>query len=97
LGGLPGTAVAGSGPEAVERFGREFWGTWTDYSAEPQRFIDAGDHVVIEVSESGKGKGSGVPFKRSQVQVWTLRNGRLVRWLLFADKAEALKAVGLSE
>jgi len=94
---LPGAALAGRGREVVERFCREFWGTWAEYSAEPQEFIGAGDHVVIEVQERGKGKGSGVPFERTHIQVWTLRDGRLVRWLLFADKGEALEAVGQSE
>ena len=94
---LPGAVLAGRGREVVERFCREFWGTWAEYSANPEEFIDAGDHVVVEVRERGEGKGSGVPFERTHIQVWTLRNRRLVRWRLFADKAEALKAAGLSE
>jgi ketosteroid isomerase-like protein len=94
---LPGAVLAGRGREVVERFCREYWGTWTEYSAEPQDFIDVGEHVVVEVHERGKGKGSGVPFERTHSQVWTLRDGTLVRWLLFADKAEALEAVGLRE
>ncbi len=94
---FPGAALTGRGREVVERYCREFWGTWTEYSAQPQEFIDAGDHVVVEVHERGKGKGSGVPFERTHFQVWTLRDGRLIRWLLFADRAEALEAAGLSE
>ena len=65
--------------------------------AEPQDFIDAGDHVVVEVHEQGKGKGSGVPFEQMHTQVWTVRDGKLVRWRLFADGAQALEAVGLGE
>jgi ketosteroid isomerase-like protein len=94
---LPGAALTGRGREVVERFCREFWGTWANYSAAPQEFIDAGDHVVVEVHEHGEGKGSGVPFKAVHLQVWTLRGRRLVRWRLFADRAEALEAVGLRE
>ena len=94
---LPGAALTGRGRDVVERFCREFWGTWAEYSANPEKFIDAGDHVVVEVHEHGKGKGSGVPFERTHFQVWTLRDGRLLRWRLFADKAEALEAVGLRE
>ncbi len=94
---LPGAEHTGRGREVVERYGREYWGTWSDYTAEPQEFIDAGDHVVVEVYERGKGKGSGVPFERAHFQVWTLRDGRLIRWRLFADRAEALEAAGLSE
>ncbi len=94
---LPGAARAGRGRAVVEQYGREYWGTWAEYSAQPQEFIDAGEHVVVEVQEHGKGKGSGVPFETTHTQVWTLRDGRLVRWLLFADRAEALEAVGLPE
>ena len=94
---LPGTVVAGRGREVVERFCREYWGTWSEYSVEPLEFIDAGDDVVVVVRERGKGKGSGVPFERTNIQVWTLRDGRLVRWRMFADRAEGLEAVGLSE
>ena len=94
---LPGTVLVGRGRELVERFCREYWGTWAEYSAEPQSFVDAGDHVVVEVRERGKGKGSGVPFETTHTQVWTLRDGKLVRWLLFADRDEALDIVGLSD
>jgi len=92
---MPGAVLVGRGREVVERFGIEFWGAWSEYSAEPQAFIEVGDHVVVEVHEHGKGKGSGVPFERTHFQVWTLRDGRLVRWRLFADKAEALEAAEL--
>ncbi len=94
---LPGAVSVGRGREVVERYCREYWGTWAEYAVEPQEFIDAGDHVVIEVQERGKGKGSGVPFEETHTQVWTLRDGKLVRWLLFTDRAEALEAAGLSE
>jgi ketosteroid isomerase-like protein len=94
---LPGAALAGRGRDVLERYCREFWGTWSEYLAEPQEFIEVGDHVVVEVHERGKGKGSGVPFERTHFQVWTLRDGRLVRWMLFADKAEALEAAGRRE
>jgi uncharacterized protein len=94
---LPGAPLTGRGRDVVERYCREFWGTWAGYSAEPHEFIEADDHVIVEVHERGEGRGSGVPFERTHFQVWTLRDGRLVRWRLFADKAEALQAVGLSE
>ena len=66
---LPGATLTGRGREVVERFCREFWGTWAEYSAAPREFIDAGDHVVVEVHERGEGKGSGVPFQRTHIQV----------------------------
>jgi hypothetical protein len=29
--------------------------------------------------------------------VWTFRDGKVIRWSIFKDRAEALKAVGLEE
>jgi ketosteroid isomerase-like protein len=95
---LPGAVLRGRGREVVERYCREFWGTWAEYSAEPKQFIDADDaNVIVEVDEHGKGKGSGVPFAGTHAQVWTIRHGKVVCWRLFADTALALEAVGLSE
>jgi ketosteroid isomerase-like protein len=46
----------------------------------------------------GKGRGSGVEVERHTAHLWTLRNGRVVRWELgYTNRREALKAVGLAE
>ena len=97
VGELPGADLTGRGRECVERYCREYWGTWADYHADPQDFFETGDHVVVEVHERGKGKGSGVPFERTHTQVWTFRNGKVIRWALFAERAQALEAVKLAE
>ena len=76
---------------------RHYWGTWDEYAIDPLEFIDVGQSVVITVRERGRGKTSGVPVERQQTQVWTFRNGRIVRWELFGDRASALQAAGLSE
>ena len=75
---------------------RHYWGTWDEYAIDPMEFIDAGQSVVITVRERGQGKTSGVPVERQQTQVWTFRNGRIVRWELFGERADALEAAGLS-
>jgi ketosteroid isomerase-like protein len=43
------------------------------------------------------GRQSGVPVEERVWHVWTLRDGRFWRLRIFATKAEALEAVGLSE
>jgi ketosteroid isomerase-like protein len=42
------------------------------------------------------GKASGAPVDIHIGQVWTLRNGKAVRWRIYKSKAEALSAVGAS-
>ena len=85
------------GRDAVIEASRRYWGTWDEYSLDADELIDAGSSVVLVVHERGRGRGSGAPFDRRWAQVWTFREGRIVRWELFVDKAEALEAAGLSE
>ena len=81
---------------AIEAF-HHYWGTWEEYTIDPEEFIDAGQSVVVVIRERGRGKGSGVPVERQHFQLWTFRQGRIVRWESFADRASALEAAGLSE
>ncbi len=60
---------------------------WAEFSADPDEFLDAGDDVVVLGRYRGLAKGTGrrldVPF----VHVWTLREGRAVRFRQFLDTA----------
>ena len=93
---LPGGSLTGRGREAAERYGLEYWRTWADYTAEPRDFVEIGDEVLVEVHERGLGRGSGVPFEQVHFQIWTFRDGRVVRWRLFASRDDAYRAAGLS-
>lgn len=45
----------------------------------------------------GRGKGSGVEVEGDVAFVFTVRQGKLVRWQMFTSRAEALEAAGLAE
>jgi ketosteroid isomerase-like protein len=66
------------GREGVLEFFRRFLGTWDEYHAEFEDFLDAGDDVVVTLTERGKGKGSGIEVTRRFAQVWTVRDGKVV-------------------
>jgi uncharacterized protein len=68
-------------------------GTWEDYRFEVDEMIEAGDAVVLVVSESGRGKASGVPMHSHYCQTWTFRDGRVVRVASFNDRAAALESL----
>jgi ketosteroid isomerase-like protein len=93
---LPG-AVSAKGIDAVRRYLERFATHWEEIRFEPQEFIDADDRVVVVARLVGRGKRSGVDVSRSWAYVWTLRGGKALRMVGFADRAEALKAVGLEE
>jgi ketosteroid isomerase-like protein len=93
---LPGAASA-YGIEAVERYMRSFANYWEQIRFEPQEYIDAGNQVVVVARLIGKGKKSGVEVTRTWAYVWTVRERKALRMVGYADRAEALKAVGLDE
>ena len=69
---------------------------YPDFRVEPERFVDAGDHVVLIGLARGT-SASGVETKRRQGFVWTVRDGRAIRFRWFNEPSEALRAVGLEE
>jgi ketosteroid isomerase-like protein len=69
---------------------------YPDFSVDPERFIDAGDDVVVIGVARGTA-ASGVEAQWRQGYVWTVRDGLAVRFRWFNDPREALAAVGLSE
>jgi ketosteroid isomerase-like protein len=70
---------------------------WSGSSVEPERWIDAGDKVVVVFQMTAKGKGSGVEVKRRDAMVLTIRDGKQVRLDYYNSESQALEAAGLSE
>ena len=68
-----------------------------DFSVEVERFLDAGDRVVVFLRSRGRGRISGIDVSRKLVQVCTVRNGRVTEIVGYDDPTKALAAVGLSE
>jgi ketosteroid isomerase-like protein len=55
---------------------------WEAFRTEPSEFVDAGDRVVVIGRWVGTGKGSGVEVQQPTAHVFTLHDGRIVRWEL---------------
>ena len=92
---LPGAASA-YGIEAVSRYMESFTRYWDEIRFEPQEFIEAGEQVVVVARLVGRGKASGVDVTRTWAYVWTLRGEKALCMQGYADRDEALKAVGLA-
>ncbi len=71
--------------------------TWGEWRFEPERFLDAGDQVVVFARIVGKGEGSGAPFELETTHLLTIRAGRATSIQVYRDRSEALEAAGLSE
>src|SRR5215213_6830897 len=67
---------------------------YPDFRVAPERFLDAGDQVVVIGTAHGTA-ASGVVAQWQQGYVWTVRDGRAVRFAWFNTPAEALAEAGL--
>jgi ketosteroid isomerase-like protein len=60
-----------------------------------EEFIDAGDRVLVTAYHRGRGRTSGVEVDGRFYEVYTLRDGKVVRVDEYVERAEALEAAGL--
>jgi ketosteroid isomerase-like protein len=72
----------------------EAWGKWR---LEPERFLDAGDRVVVFVRILAEGGASGAPIELDTTHVWTVRGARATSMHAYRDRSHALEAAGLRE
>jgi ketosteroid isomerase-like protein len=83
------------GIEAFDGAARSVADSFEGARVEFEEFIDAGDKVVVIGTLHGSGRGSGAEVHRRQGYVWTIRDGKAVRFEWFNDHADALAAAGL--
>ena len=69
---------------------------YPDFKVAPERFIEAGEDVVVIGTARGT-TASGIEAQWRQGYIWTIVGGRAVRLRWFNDPKEALEAAGLSE
>lgn len=69
--------------------------TFEELQVEFDRLIDAGDRVVVIGILRARGRGSGIETQRQQGYVWTIRDGKAVRFQWFNNPEEALQAAGV--
>jgi ketosteroid isomerase-like protein len=92
-----GQEVPARGRDEVRAMWERWRSSWGEIEMTPAEFIDAGDHIIVEVHYSGRGRGSGIEFDAVAHDVYTLRGGLCVRKLEFNERSQALEAAGLSE
>ena len=66
---------------------REIWDEWR---MEQERFIAAGDRVVVLIRIVARGDLSGVELDRETAHVWAVEDGRVTRCEVYFDRSEAL-------
>ena len=85
------------GYEGVREAMQHWLEDFEQYSYEPQEVVDCGDDVLVIAREQGQGAASGVPVTAESYQLFTIRDGKVLRFRGFSDRASALEAAGLRE
>jgi ketosteroid isomerase-like protein len=70
---------------------------WAEYRTAIEQVIDCGERVLLLQRSSGRMQDSTQEVKLSPGVVWTVRAGKIARFEVYADRTQALKAVGLAE
>jgi ketosteroid isomerase-like protein len=83
------------GAQALLSLLSEWRESFDDFRAEISEYIEVGDKVVCVTRWTGRGKASDAAVDVSQVDVYEVREGKIVRvTLAYPDKKTALEAVG---
>ena len=80
---------------------RELWTRWIEgwehYRSTQCNWSEAGEHVIADVEVQATGAQQRSRGDLEPMPGVDIRDGKVIRWSLFKERAEALKAVGLEE
>jgi ketosteroid isomerase-like protein len=95
---VPDLAEVYRGHDGVRTYWRRWFEAWSDLEFDFE-LRDAGEEVVVLFRNQRQwGRHTGICTELPPyAQVFTLREGMLVRWRAFPDQESALKAVGLEK
>jgi len=85
------------GHDAVRESLARWKAAWDDYKVMPEEFEDMGNRIVVTVRLRGRGRGSGLEIDALFYDVYTLRDGKIVRMDQFTERSHALEAVERGE
>jgi ketosteroid isomerase-like protein len=94
---LPGVAGEWRGLDGMRRATVEYLNVWEDYRFEVERMIDLGDRVLVLERQTARGRRSGANISQDVGTLLTLRDGVIVRWEYYWERADALEAAGIAE
>jgi ketosteroid isomerase-like protein len=93
----PTEESASQGLDAVRASFVRWKSEWDDYEVHPEAFEPVGDRVLATVYLRARGRASGIEVDTRFYDVYTVRDGKIVRMDQFTRRSEALEAAGLPE
>ena len=82
------------GPQPVIDFFREWLDAWDELEVDWDLHELDPERALVFVHMSGRSRVSGVPAEMHFGQIWTMREGRFKRMVMFTDVEQARRAAG---
>jgi ketosteroid isomerase-like protein len=82
------------GPQAVlEGVFMRLASEWADFKVLPEEWLDAGNHIVVLGTYSGRHKESGKEVRAQFAHIWGVTHGRVVRFQQYTDTKQFADAI----
>ncbi len=91
----PGSAVY-HGHEGARRAVDTWFEVWEWMRVEIEDIVEVDDRALVTAHQRAKGKGSAVEVEVDTFNVYTFRDGKVIRIELFTERDPALEAAGLT-
>jgi len=83
------------GTDGLRKATVDYLNVWEDYRFEVERMIDLGDRVLVLETQTARGRRSGAVLSQDVAALLTIRDGLIVRWEYYWERADALEAAGV--
>ncbi len=94
---FPDIAGPHRGHDGIRAYTRRIMDAWAEFTIVPEKFLDLGERVLVLTRERGRGRASGIEVQsQPTAHLWTLRDGIVVRFQVFWDRDDGLRAAGLT-
>ena len=81
------------GQERVAQYLRGWLDSWDAYQARPEQILEGTEEVAVLVHLRARGKGSQFDIEEDMADVFTVRDGKIVRLRLYIRRQDALQAI----
>ena len=85
------------GYEGIGRFFEEVNGIFDEIVFEENEILELGDEVLVVSTGRFRGRTSGVDVTAHGALLWTVRDGKLVRFRFFQTKEDALADLSVAD
>jgi ketosteroid isomerase-like protein len=81
------------GRAGLKRWIKSITEIWDEWRMEQERFVVAGEQIVVLIRVVARGHLSGVALDRETAHIWSIADGHVTRCEVYFDRSEAMDAV----